>query len=1635
MKSFLQRFALAAIAACGALVVGGMADARPALIPWPASVVEGDGFVNLTTSGRVLAEDAGLLPLATVLSDEIYLHSTVRMAVASVGTATAVDIVLRLNSGITADEAYRVTVGAEGILIEGKTYRGVAWGTSTLLQAIETDISNPVRVPYLTINDQPVATYRGLLIDVARQWHPVETLRPIIEMCRLYKINFIQLHLNDQQSTVFPFLAYPQLASVVSGQRRTWTRTEVVDLVKYADDRGVTLVPELEGPGHHAGNLRSLWGRDTTLDVFNENTYTGMNVLIGELCDVFASSPYIHLGGDEGSFGHLGKSAEELAYMAAQGITGNALSHYITRVDQIIKAHGKKTICWEGFGGNGGGSGVPNLPKDILVMPYESTFNPANQLVSNGFSVINTAWRPMYVVGGNCWSAEFIHDWNMWLWQHHINLNLHIQLPIGSTSVVGAQMCAWEQSADVELPSTRIRAHAMAERTWNPYDTNSYADFATRALQTDALLDHVLARVDVKADGVSSQVVSNYAAYDVFLTSVTVRMDTPAVGSIHYTIDGTTPTASSPLYTGPFQLTGADTHYEQLFYNKQSGNYGAQGYVINLKSCLIDAAGQPIGDSITLTHYWYQGAEIAVATTGLSGNTVSNVAMFLDPITVTLTASGPGVIRYTLNGGEPTATSPSYDQPLVLTTADCKVQGILWNRAIAQYTWFAPTVIVRAHLFSPDGVKLSGLTSTSTYWNTSPDLAQPDKTAPTIPANLTATVLTSRSVRLAWSASTDNLAVTGYWVCRNGTNLAAVSGTAFIDTTAEGGTTYQYTIKARDGTGNLSADSLAVTASTPPVPPPGTTVLAVESFDYAPASNLHTLNGGSGWGGPWSVGYDAAYPATVEAGNLAGLAGLVSTGNHLKFWAKGNGTIYQTLNRSFAATLTDEGQSVWLAMNVALYDSKDVATWSLTGLTSDADGLTPASLFNTTAGATPSPFQFGGVTLFTGDTNHTPHLVLVSIRMSGNADTETVTAYIDPDLSADPGTWTGVSRNLYANAGLTGFSYHGGRNGSSMTAEIDMDEIRIADGWQVAVGQDPPPSTNASPTVSITSPESNSNFNQGDTLTLTAAAADSDGSVAKVEFYQGTTKLGEALTPPFTYVWENVPAGPYSLRAKATDDLGALTTSTAVLITVLPPPDGVPPTTPLDLAATATSSSTIHLTWTASTDNVAVTGYAIYRDDALVGNSTTASFTDTGLTPTTSYRYTVKSKDAAANTSVASGPAEATTLVLVIPAAVLVEETFDYTAAANLNTLNGGSGWSGAWTVGYNASYPATIVTGSLVSVSGLTRSGNHLKFWTAGNGSTYENLDRTFVSSINDNAQTVWMAMVVGLCNAKNAATWTLTGLTTDAAGATPAYLFTTSGAAPTLFAFGGTTLFTGDANYTPHLMLLKIVMSGNANTETITAYHNPNLSADPGTWTGVSRSLYANTGIKGFAYRGGRSSTTTPNVDFHFDEFRLATTWQGAVGQPDASATTFTPVQNWRKAKFGTADETSTSGDDKDPNHNGIKNLMEYALGGDPLGHSTGHEILPQAERGTGDKLQIRFKRYTDRSDLTLTAQAADSLDGPWADLAVSAAGGAFAAKNNAAAAESGTGTTRSVIVTDFYQMNDVNHPKRFIRLKAER
>lgn len=573
------------------------------------------------------------------------------------------------------------------------------------------------------------------------------------------------------------------------------------------------------------------------------------------------------------------------------------------------------------------------------------------------------------------------------------------------------------------------------------------------------------------------------------------------------------------------------------------------------------------------------------------------------------------------------------------------------------------------------------------------------------------------------------------------------------------------------------------------------------------------------------------------------------------------------------------------------------------------------------------------------------------------------------------------------------------------------------------IGGTPPVPDTQPPTVpagAVATPQSTT------AILISWSAATDNVGVTGYDVWRDGGKVGSSSSTSYTDTGLTG-STPYSYTIIARDFAGNVSDASDPATATTLAPDLTPPSVPANVTATAMSSGSIQVAWTAATDDRGVTGYQIFRDSVFIDTAAVTSYADSGLAALTSYGYTVKALDAEGNASAASAPAATATTLEPLP--VLVGEPFEYAAATNLSGLNGGSGWGGAWVVGYNSAYPATVEAGNPANIAGLTSSGNHLKFWTKGNGTTYQNLDRPFESLIDDGGQTVWFAMVVALCNSKNAATWTLTGLTTDPEGAVPASLFTTvENGTPAPFRFGGTTLFTGDPGYTPHLVLMKLAMSGDADAETLTAYGDPDLTADSSTWSGVVRTLYANGGLAGFAYRGGRASTATANTDFHMDELRLANSWQGAVGQ---AATT--PIETWRQEKFGFTANTGDAADDADPNHNDIPNLLEYALGGDPVGNTTGPGILPQAVNSSGNELQIRFTRYQDRSDLTLTVQAADFPAGPWTEVAASAAGAAFAPTDRAT--ETGSGNPSTVTVTDFYQKNDPAHPTRFMRLKVDR
>ena len=177
---------------------------------------------------------------------------------------------------------------------------------------------------------------------------------------------------------------------------------------------------------------------------------------------------------------------------------------------------------------------------------------------------------------------------------------------------------------------------------------------------------------------------------------------------------------------------------------------------------------------------------------------------------------------------------------------------------------------------------------------------------------------------------------------------------------------------------------------------------------------------------------------------------------------------------------------------------------------------------------------------------------------------------------------------------------------------------------------------NQAPTVAITAPANNASFAAGSTIQIAANAADADGSVSQVEFFRNGASIGIDASAPYAATWSNAATGSYTLTARATDNQGASTTSATVSVTVAASGDTTPPSVPGGLASPSQTNTSIALSWNASTDNVGVTGYDVYRGGSLLASTTGTSYTATGLAASTSYSFQVRARDAAGNASALS---------------------------------------------------------------------------------------------------------------------------------------------------------------------------------------------------------------------------------------------------------------------------------------------------------------------------------------------------------------------------------------------------------------
>ncbi len=462
----------------------------PQLVPLPRSLHQRSGRVVL--GNRIVPESPELLPLGAVIAGEVEQLTGRRLTVERRWARTG-DIVLRIDPSLKG-ESYRIEVSRTARVIGGN-YAAVAEGTASLLQALTLDGGNP-GWPRLKIDDAPGSGYRGLMVDAARSWHSPAMLKQLVELCRWYKVRHLQIHFTDDGAHTFPSAAYPQL----NANRRHYTTGELRQLESFAVERGVVILPELDVPGHASVLVQQMpeifANHPQSGNVIcpgREETYQALNRLIGEMTDIFHTTPYFHVGADEVNLEPWKSCTNCQAYMAAHQLENveELYRHFIVRMDQLVRDYGKKTIVWEGFHKEG----RTQIPRDVTVMVFESSYNIAPDVLELGYPVINASWQPLYVVNDRNWSPEQIYGWNKYRWESCWPNSKAYQHPITvapTALMLGAQMCTWEQSEQRELPSLRERLPAMSERLWNPETPHGYPDFAARLKWTDAGLKKLL---------------------------------------------------------------------------------------------------------------------------------------------------------------------------------------------------------------------------------------------------------------------------------------------------------------------------------------------------------------------------------------------------------------------------------------------------------------------------------------------------------------------------------------------------------------------------------------------------------------------------------------------------------------------------------------------------------------------------------------------------------------------------------------------------------------------------------------------------------------------------------------------------------------------------------------------------------------------------------------------------------------------------------------------------------------------------------------------------------------------------------------------------------------------------------------
>jgi hexosaminidase len=442
-----------------------MLAAQPNLMPWPATIEMGQGSLEIGPTLRV----------AIISYSEPRLENAVRRLGEITSDGSAAMLIVQCEHAsepvqqLGEDESYHLEITQKQARLSAANPLGVLRGLETFRQLT---ISTPrgLEAPAADIQDHPRFPWRGLHLDVSRHWMPMEVVRRNLDGMAAVKLNVFHWHLSDDQGFRVESRRFPKLQQMGS-DGDYYTQDQIREVIAYARDRGIRVVPEFDIPGHATSwlvgypqlasapgpyQIERNWGVfDPTMDPKRESTYQFLDEFIGEMAALFPD-PFFHIGGDEVTGKQWKGSARIRAFMRTNRLksTEDLQAYFNRRLQKVVAKHGKRMEGWDEILD-------PDLPKDIVIQSWRGQKSLA-EAARHGFSSILSAGyyldhmepaSKLYAVDPLDGDAAALTDDER-------------------GRILGGEVAMWGEFVSPENVDSRIwpRTAAVAERLWSPRD-------------------------------------------------------------------------------------------------------------------------------------------------------------------------------------------------------------------------------------------------------------------------------------------------------------------------------------------------------------------------------------------------------------------------------------------------------------------------------------------------------------------------------------------------------------------------------------------------------------------------------------------------------------------------------------------------------------------------------------------------------------------------------------------------------------------------------------------------------------------------------------------------------------------------------------------------------------------------------------------------------------------------------------------------------------------------------------------------------------------------------------------------------------------------------------------------------------